>query len=188
MLPKYPTAIGVLTLLAGTATLAHADDAATRKALQQQYAKISQAYKTKSIKPIQDVSTPDYTLTLPSGQIVTRQQMEAQFATQLSFLQTISKADAKLGKIEGKGKEVKVDAQETITAVISDPQTAGKVHTMDSTNQYRDTWVKSGSGWLRKHSDLQKMTMKMDGKPLDINAMMGSGQGRMQKPMGQTKK
>ena len=186
---RYPSVIGTLTLLlAGTATLAHADDAATRKALQQQYAKITQAYKTKSIKPIQDVSTPDYTLTMPSGQVVTRQQMESQFAMQLSFLQNVSNVSSKLGKIDVKGKEAKVDALETISASISDPQTQGKVHTVDSSNQYRDTWVKLGNGWLRKHSDLLKVTMKMDGKPLDLNAMMGGGQGKMQKPMGATKK
>ena len=75
---------------------------------------------------------------------------------------------------------------ETINASIADPQTQGKVHTVDSTNQYRDTWVKSGSGWLRKHSDLLKVTMKMDGKPFDVTGALGGREtnGRDEKVRG----
>ncbi len=172
-------------------TSGRADDAATRKALEKQYAKIDQAFKTKNIKPLQEVTTPDYTLTPPDSmsgmggagagqpapkrQVITRQQMEAQFSTAVSFIQTVTNASTKINKVSVKGGSATVDAVETVNGIVADPQTQGKTHTMDLVNQYQDTWVKSGSMWLRKHSDLVKATVVTDGHKQDLGAVLGGG-------------
>ena len=180
----YPARLGALALLAASTllpSLSRADDATTRKAIEKQYAKIGQAYKTKNIKPIQDVSTPDYTLTAPTGQIATRQQMEQQFGTAISFIQSITSAGTKISKISVKGNGATVDALETVNGIVADPQTQGKTHTLGLSNQYRDTWVKSGSTWLRKHSDLLKSMVITDGQKQDLSTMMGGGAGAPRK-------
>ena len=171
------SALALLTACTLLPTLGRADDTATRKAIEKQYAKIAQAYKTKTIKPIQDVSTPDYTLTLPSGQVATRQQMEQQFGTLVSFIQSITSASDKISKVSVKGSTAVVDTVETVNGVVADPQTQGKTHTLGTSTQYRDTWVKAGNTWLRKHSDLLKSAMTTDGKTQDMGALMGGGGG-----------
>lgn len=147
---------------------AHAEDALARKALEQQYAKISQAYKTKTLKPLQDVTTPDFTLTVPGGRSVTRAQAEQQMSMYLSFILSVTSAKEKISKVTVKGNEATVDTLESIQGVTADMQSQGKTHTMELANQNRDTWVKSGGTWLRKHSTLLKGTLTTDGKSMDV--------------------
>ena len=175
---RYTAALTGL-LLTGAAAFAHADEAATRKALEKQYAKISQAYKTKNMKSIQDVTTPDYTLSMPSGQVVTRQAVEAQAGTYVSFVQKVTTATETLSKVAVKGDTATVNAQEVVSGVVVDPQTQ-KTHTMGLSNLYKDTWVKTGNNWLRKHSDLLKSSVITDGKTMDLGAALGKAQSKMQ--------
>ena len=163
-------ALGVL--IAGVIAPAHADEAATRKALDSQYAKISQAYKTKTLKPLQDVTSPDFVLTVPGGRSITRQQAEQQMTTYLSFIVSVTNAKEKISKVTLKGNEATVETQETIEGVMADMQSQGKTHSMGMTNQNRDTWVKTGGTWLRKHSTILKGTLTTDGKTLDIGEQM----------------
>ena len=191
----YIMRVGTLVALSAAVLLpapGRADDAATRKVLEKQYAKIDQAFKTKNIKPLLEVTTPDYTLTPPASmsgmggagqpspkrQVITRQQVEAQFSTAVSFIQTVTNASTKINKISVKGGAATVDAVETVNGIVADPQTQGKTHTIDLVNQYQDTWIKSGSMWLRKHSDLVKATVVTDGHKQDMSAVLGGGARR----------
>lgn len=166
-------------VLMGLSPCVHADksvgQSAAQKAIEKQYEKIAQGLKTKNIKPLQEVTTPDYTLTVPGGKVIKRQQMEAQFTTQLSFLQTVTGATEKLTKLTVKGEEATADVQETLSGVISDPQTQGKVHKVDTSSHYHDIWIKSKGNWLRKHTDLVKVDLSMDGKPLNLNGLINEG-------------
>ena len=164
------SALGVL--MAGMGVSAHADDAVARKALDQQYAKISQAYKTKTLKPLQDVTTPDFTLTVPGGRSVTRAQAEQQMNMYLSFILSVTSAKEKINKLTVKGNEATVDTLESIQGVTADMQSQGKTHTMELANQNRDTWVKAGGTWLRKHSTLLKGTLTTDGKSMDVGEQL----------------
>lgn len=163
-------------ILLGLSPFAHADkntgQSAVQKAIEKQYGKIAQGLKAKNIKPLQEVTMPDYTVTVPGGKVIKREQMEAQFTTQLSFLQTITNASEKVSKLTVKGDEAKADVQETISGVISDIQTQGKVHKIDTSTQYHDTWVKSHGNWLRKHTDIVKVDLSMDGKPFNLNGLL----------------
>lgn len=168
---KYGCVGALGVLMAGGPASAHADDAATRKALDAQYAKISQAYKTKSLKPLHEVTAPDFVMMVPGGKSITRQQAEQQFQTSLSFIKSVTSAKEKINKVTVKGNEATVDAQESIEGVTADMQSQGKAHTMGVTNQNRDTWVKTGNIWLRKSSTMLKGTMTADGKKMDLNEL-----------------
>jgi len=170
---------GLLTLAITVAGInpCFADDAATRKAIDKQYAKISQALKARNFKAIDTVTAPDYTVKLSEGQVATWPQIKAQVAMQLSFLQKITSASDKITKFAVKGNEARVDVTESIAGVVGDPQTQGKVHTMVVGTQYKDTWVKSGDSWLRKHSDVLAGTLSMDGKKTDLRTLLAGPNG-----------
>ena len=172
--------IGMIALCAtgiGISVNAGADDAATRKDIVKQYDRISAALKAKSLKSIDKVTTPDYTLKAPEGQVITWKQMEAQMGLYLSFLQKVTEASSTISKVAVKGKEAKVDVKQSFSGVIADPQTEGKVHKVTSSTQYKDTWIKSNGGWLLKHSDIVATNYSMDGKKVDMASVFSGGAG-----------
>lgn len=181
----------------GLASGCRADDAATRKEIEKQYARISAALKTKSLKSLDKVTTPDYTLKSPKGQVVTWQQMQTQMGLYLSFLQKVTEASSKVSKLAVKGKEAKVEVKQSFSGVIADPQTEGKVHKVTSATQYKDTWIKSNGTWLLKHSDIVATSNAMDGKKIDMASLFSGGAaagaglgtvpGRSNAPKGETK-
>jgi len=148
----------------GFVTVAKADDAAVKKAITAQYAKITQGYKTKTLKSILDVTTSDFTLKTQTGQIVTRQQLEDLFSQLTSFFQKVSEYSFKLNKLTVKGSEATVEVKSTLSGVVVDMQQKGKTHTLDSITDYRDLWVSAGGVWKRKRSEIVKTTTKIDGK------------------------
>ncbi len=158
--------VGIMT--PGVMNVANAEDAAVKKAIAGQYAKITQGYKTKTLKTILEVTTSDFTIKTQTGQIVTRQQLEAAFSQQMSFLQKVTESSFKINKLTVKGSEATLEVKSTLSGIVADLQQKGKTHALDSVTDYRDVWITAGGVWKRKRSEILKTTLKVDGN--DVSA------------------
>jgi ketosteroid isomerase-like protein len=141
-----------------------ADEKADTKAIKAVYETHSKAFRTKDMKALFSVMTPDYTL-IDNGLPIGMAQLKAAYSQQAPRLQNIKEYHEDVSAVHIKGKQATVTIHTTFAGKVLDPQ--GGMHDMLQTGGSQDTLVKTSSGaWKVKRSEIQFLHVVMDGKPV----------------------
>ena len=142
-----------------------------RSELQVIYNKGLQAYKQRNLAYFMNLESPDFTVKLPSGQVIKKAQWDAQMKRSMAMAkqQNITAINLKLTGVTTKGNQAVATVNTLVSGNIKDPQ--GKPHKMTSNNVERHTWIKTPKGWRLRMIQPVKASMTMDGKP--FNPMAG---------------
>lgn len=117
--------------------------------LEVKYAKLVEAYEKKDVGMFMEDKTPDFTVRLLYGTIVTRDQVEEAVRHRLDRIKTVNFLKIKIGNITVTGDEAVVTTVQEFSRVIVDPH--GNEHTVESSGTTRrDTWVRTAHGWSIK--------------------------------------
>jgi len=145
-----------------TASICQADDRAVRKELDADYLRMCQGVKSKDTKPMEELSTPDFTME-EAGQT---EDAKAALAQLKQGFKTMQSADCTMTirtlKIR-KDQAVAV-VHYTTAFIMKDAQ--GKTHQMTGSGDNEDTWIKTKNGWRIKKVKTLKSEETMDGKAM----------------------
>ncbi|HLK55213.1 MAG TPA: nuclear transport factor 2 family protein [Chthonomonadaceae bacterium] len=137
------------------------EDAAVKKELTAQYQKMLAAFKAKDVKGLLAPATMDLTMKLPSGRIFTRTQLEDMYKKQFVNTRSVVVGKNEIAKLEVKGDQA-ITTMKAKWVIIANQ--GGRYRTFDSTEEGRDTWVKTTSGWRLKTEEITKSKTLIDGK------------------------
>jgi ketosteroid isomerase-like protein len=153
-----------------TALPARADDAAVRKQLEAQYAKLATAFKKKNVNGVMAIGTSDFSMKEPNGTVSDAKASAEGIKQMFAGVKSFNKVEMKIQKLTVKGNQ----AVATST-YLYDSQTPappkGKSHRMVQKGLSKDTWVKAGNTWKVRVVEMLNGEMSMDGKPFNPPAM-----------------
>jgi ketosteroid isomerase-like protein len=167
-------AVAGLFAFGATALPVRADDAAVRKQLNGQYAKLAAAFKSKNANAVMALGTPDFSMKERNGVVSDAKASTEGIKQMFAMVKSFNRVDMKIHKLAVKGNQ----AVATTTYVYDSqtpPDPKGKSHRMVSKGLTKDTWVKAGSTWKVRSVEMLKDEMTMDGKKIDP-AMMAPPQ------------
>jgi ketosteroid isomerase-like protein len=150
-----------LTLTTLTTVVCRADDSkGVRKELDAGYARMCQGIKHKDVKPMAELSTPDFTME-EAGRTENAKAALAELEQSFKTMQPIDSAmTIRTLKISKDRAVATVDYSMSFT--MKDAQ--GKTHQMSGKGVTEDTWIKTKSGWRIKKVKTLKADETMDGK------------------------
>lgn len=158
-------------LCAAATSPVRADDAAARKAIEVQYAKMASAMKHKDMAMLKSTATADFTMKMPGQPTVNMQQAEAMMKQQFAMMPSIEEVSVHIDKLTVKGSTAIALASEKMRATTKGPD--GKTHQFADSSTARDTWVKTPRGWRCKFDDNLTEHSTLDGKPVGMAAPHG---------------
>lgn len=157
-------------ILVATADWAHAGTSSTaiesvRKALETQYATITQAYFDRNPGPVFALRTPDYSTLMPSGERWNRKRTDAY--TQAAFAQVEKTLELRFDI-----DSLTVRADTAVAAIhqhwVREQQKAGRLRHVDTEARQRETWIQTVDGWrLWRVDDIHPGNWWIDGKRVD---------------------
>ncbi len=159
-------ATGLIALcMAGSIGAAKADDAASaKKAIQSQYAKSAAAAEKKDLKGMMAHLAPDYEETGPDGVTVKVDALKSNMQRIVQNVKSIRIAVA-ISKLTLKGDKATVLSKETMSMVVTNPQTKKDMKfAMQGTSE--EQWEKKSGVWLEKRAKTLATKQFLDGKEL----------------------
>jgi uncharacterized protein (TIGR02246 family) len=153
----------ITLMVIGAARLeAHAND---RKAIHALYKKLTTAMKKKDAKAVMALSTPDFSMKMPNGQVQRADAIEASMKQMFSTTKSIDKLATKIDSLKIQGKKAVAVSTTAFACTMRDPQ--GQMHKYTENSTSRDYLVKTQQGWRFQRSEALKAKVTIDGKPFD---------------------
>lgn len=154
-------------ILAAAVSSAHAQGRAgraVRRELEAKYAKVVEAYRNKDIKAFMENKTPDFTGRSLSGNVATREQVEAGVKQRMGRIRKLNYLRIKIKNITVNRDVAVAITTQDFSRVVADAQ--GREHTVVSKGTtHRDTWVRTENGWmLRSVEELKQGKEYVDGR------------------------
>ncbi len=157
--PRFKLCLGVLISILAMSGFAFAQDESVRKEIESLYAKRDEAFKAKDASFIKSLLADDYTDKDKDGKITNRadfiKTIENSFADK--DVKEISNSTKIKTVKQGKdGNEMLVDTSQTIkfTFMID-----GQTSQLQLNGKFRDTWMRTDSGWKLKFSEMLDLDM-----------------------------
>ena len=120
-----------------------------RKELEVKYAKVVEAYRNKDIKAFMQNKAPDFTGKSLSGNVATREQVEAGVKQRMERIKKLNYLKIEIKNITVIGDVAVAITTQDFSRVVTDAQ--GQEHTVVSEGTtHQDTWVKTENGWMLK--------------------------------------
>lgn len=120
-----------------------------RGELEAKYAKVVEAYRNKDIKAFMENKTPDFSGKSLSGNVATREQVEAGVKQRMERIKKLNYLKIEMKNITVIGDVAVAITTQDFSRVVTDAQ--GQEHTVVSKGTtHRDTWVKTENGWMLK--------------------------------------
>src|SRR5262249_12712192 len=123
----------------------------TRRELEAGYARASDAMKRKNVRPLIEMTTPDFSQQLLNGQTIPRDRLETTFAEWSAMVKSVDDYSVKIDAINVDGDKAVALTTSTIATTFNDP--GGATHRGVSTASTRDTWIRTPNGWLMDRSE-----------------------------------
>ena len=132
-----------------------ASEATTLKqVLSREYVRYNRALAAKNIPAILDMLTPDFAWNVGDGKTLNRQQTRAALQEYLDGIHVVKQAAFRLETVSSQAPgRARVVVVETVTAVVPGERGAGR-RERTTTERLRETWVRTGSGWKVKKSEI----------------------------------
>ncbi|MHB2019258.1 MAG: nuclear transport factor 2 family protein [Candidatus Xenobia bacterium] len=134
---------------------------ADEAALRAQYAIYSNAYKTKHVQDIMNLTTPDYTSKIGNGKVLQRDEFEHVMESQVK---TATSEALNVDHVTVRGNSATTVIRETVVNDLKSPLTDEKA-IVQSTCMCREQWVRTPAGWRLKHSETLSESYLLNGKP-----------------------
>ena len=136
------------------------------KELEAKYAKVAEAYKYKDIKAFMENKTPDFTGKSLSGNVSSRDQVEAGVRQRMERIKKLNHLRIKIKSLTVTADEAVAITTQEFSRVVTDSQ--GRDHAVVSKGTtHRDTWVMTEKGWmLRSVEELVQGKEYVDGRPV----------------------
>lgn len=134
--------------------------------------KLQKAFEKMDVKFFEDFTTDDFTETMMGRTMKKKESMDSMRAQ----VATTKSMSAKFKLLSASAKNgVGTSTSQGWFVMVSKPTPQDKkTHKLEMEMVEKETWVKVGKTWkLKKLEQVGQMKMKMDGKPMDPNAMGG---------------
>lgn len=150
-----------------TATVARADEAETRKALEDVYAAVDASLMKADADAIMAHEADDFTQVKKDGKVLNKEEADAKLVQAMKDLPGIGKVTGvktTMDKFEANGDaEATVEVTDKMALNVTDKD--GVQHAVVILAQSRETWVKVGDDWKIKKSVELDSSTTVDGKP-----------------------
>jgi hypothetical protein len=163
---SFPVLVAV-TALFGSLTVARADDAQVRKAIQANYDKIATAFRDSKPEVMDSLLAKDATLTTPDHKTWNRDRIVSDFKRQSAMMKNAT-WNRKITAVKVHGEEAVATVKGKFHGTF--PGQGGTSHIFDLDSLTVDTWVRSGGAWKLKHADTRELKAKIDGKGMPEGA------------------
>jgi len=140
-----------------------------RGELEAVFAKRMQAVRNKDAESQIAQVSPDYSATLPNGQMLNYEQIVGYIRRGAEQFVSVLDLSITIESLMVRGNEAIVDARQKFsrTQRLRD----GNVHNVLTGVLQRETWVRTAEGWkLRRVDNLREQSMLVDGKPFNPSA------------------
>ena len=153
-------------LLTASAGLALADVKSEIQAVTNKFLK---AYKTRDLKAIEKMCTPDFKYKVLNGQVMNLKQSLDMMKAEFSMMPEPAAMTMKVDKVRSRGNIAVAETSGSFKGKMPGPD--GKMHVMAGTGKSRQTYVKTAGGWKTKMVEEVSQKMTMDGRPFDPSKM-----------------
>jgi ketosteroid isomerase-like protein len=146
----------IFVVFLGTAGGILAADGAkeARRAVEEEYARYHQAVKRKDVEAIMALLTPNYVWKLPDGTIYDYHQTKTALESYYSTVRAVTDVSTHIHRMTIKGnRAIAVVTERVVLQTVDSPRTIRTEH-------YRETWVKTSSGWKIRQTELFKEQVK----------------------------
>jgi ketosteroid isomerase-like protein len=135
-----------------------------RKAIEEWYARNTEAFRTKDVAAIMALRTDDFYTVLPDGRRNTRADMEVYTQRFLGRIDHFISLDFQIGSIELQDNLASADVTQKTVRMQRFPD--GTLHKVEAGVVQRETWKKTSAGWqLYRVDNIQEGYLLVDDKP-----------------------
>jgi ketosteroid isomerase-like protein len=135
-----------------------------RKAIEEWYARNTEAFRTKDVAAIMALRTDDFYTVLPDGRRNTRADMEVYTQRFLGRIDHFISLDFQIGSIELQDNLASADVTQKTVRMQRFPD--GTLHKVEAGVVQRETWKKTYAGWqLYRVDNIQEGYLLVDDKP-----------------------
>jgi len=135
-----------------------------RKAIEDWYARNTEAFRSKDVAAIMALRTDDFHTVTPDGKRNTRADMEAYTQTFLGRIDHFISLDFKIGTIEVQDNLASADVTQKTVRMQRFPD--GTLHKVEAGVVQRESWKKTADGWkLYLVDNIQEGYLLVDDKP-----------------------
>lgn len=152
----------ILMMVGTVGVSARADD---RKEINTLYKKLTTAMKKKDVKTVMALTTPDFSMKMPNGQVQKAGAIEASMRQMFSATKSIDKLETKIDSLKIQGNKAVAVSTTAFACTMQDAQ--GQTHKYTENSTSRDYLVKTKKGWRFQRTEALKAKVTMDGKPFD---------------------
>ena len=150
-------------------TVARDKSKPVRKAIEEWYARNTNAFRAKDVAAIMALRTDDFHTITPDGKVNTRANMEAYTQRFLGRIDHFISLDFQIGTIQVQDDLASADV--TQRTVRMQRFTDGTLHKVESGVVQRETWKKTAKGWKMYRVDsIQDGYLLVDDKPYKPNS------------------
>lgn len=135
-----------------------------RKAIEDRYARNTEAFKAKDVAAIMALRADDFHTIMPDGKVNTRADMEAYTQRFLGRIDHFISLDFQIGNIEVQDNLASADVTQKTVRMQRFPD--GTLHKVEAGVVQRETWKKTAEGWkMYRVDNIQDGSVLVDDKP-----------------------